>query len=123
MAAIGGNIMTGSPISDLNPILVAAGCGVRVAGLQGSRELPLDMAFFLGYRRVAVRDTEVLVSITVPFTRLVSTSTSISTHLHLRPTSTPPQERPVFHGVQAVPAKGGRYCHRQRRLQPDPGGG
>ena len=73
MAAVGGNIMTGSPISDLNPIFLAAGCTLQVASLEGARELPLDMAFFLGYRRVAVRDTEVLVSITIPFTRFPST--------------------------------------------------
>jgi len=31
--AVGGNIMTASPISDLNPLLMASGCTLTIASL------------------------------------------------------------------------------------------
>jgi xanthine dehydrogenase iron-sulfur cluster and FAD-binding subunit A len=49
-ASVGGNIVTGSPISDLNPIYMAAAAVFTVVG-EGSEErhIPADK-FFLGYR-------------------------------------------------------------------------
>lgn len=50
-ASLGGNIVTGSPISDLNPLWMCARSTFTTAG-QGSepRTLPAR-GFFLGYRR------------------------------------------------------------------------
>ncbi|XP_042232442.1 xanthine dehydrogenase/oxidase-like [Homarus americanus] len=69
VASLGGNIMTSSPISDLNPILLAGGASLNFTSLQGGeRRVVMDDKFFTGYRRNAVRPTEVLVSVHVPFT-------------------------------------------------------
>ncbi|KAJ1916407.1 hypothetical protein H4219_003809 [Mycoemilia scoparia] len=69
VATIAGNIATASPISDMNPVLVASGAkviAVSVAG--GERTIPLT-EFFLGYRKTALRPDEVLFKVFVPFTR------------------------------------------------------
>ncbi|OWF46006.1 xanthine dehydrogenase-like isoform X2 [Mizuhopecten yessoensis] len=72
VAAIGGNIMTASPISDLNPLFMAAGVMLQVASKGERRTIKMDEHFFLGYRRPAVHADEVLVSLTIPFTQEVS---------------------------------------------------
>lgn len=59
--------MTGSPISDLNPIFMAAGCTLELRSARGCRRLRMDHRFFTGYRRNAVLPDEVLVSILLPF--------------------------------------------------------
>ena len=69
VAAVGGNIMTGSPISDLTPIFMAADCELEVLGESGIRNIKLDGTFFTGYRRNVVRPDELLVSIKIPFTQ------------------------------------------------------
>lgn len=64
--------MTGSPISDLNPIFMAAGVKLNLCSLKhGSRMVPMDHTFFVGYRRNVVLPDEVLVSIEIPFTKEV----------------------------------------------------
>ena len=68
VAAIGGNIMTGSPISDLNPILMAANCTLKIASIDKEYEVQLDDKFYSGYRRNIVQHDEILVSIKIPFT-------------------------------------------------------
>nr|XP_034184290.1 xanthine dehydrogenase isoform X2 [Osmia lignaria] len=68
VAAVGGNIMTGSPISDLNPIFMAAGIKLNVSSLKnGNRLIPMDHNFFKGYRQNIVLPEEVLISIQIPF--------------------------------------------------------
>lgn len=54
-ASLGGNIATGSPISDLNPIWMASRTTFSIAG-QGSppRTVPAR-TFFLGYRCVPLK--------------------------------------------------------------------
>lgn len=70
--AVGGNIMTGSPISDLNPIFMAAGVKLNLRSLKyDSRTIPMDHTFFVGYRRNIVLPEEILVSIDIPFTEKV----------------------------------------------------
>ncbi|XP_050457292.1 xanthine dehydrogenase isoform X1 [Cataglyphis hispanica] len=70
VAAVGGNIMTGSPISDLNPIFMAANIKLNLCSLKhGSRTVPMDHTFFVGYRRNVVLPEEILVSIDIPFTK------------------------------------------------------
>ncbi|CAN9498296.1 unnamed protein product [Ophioblennius macclurei] len=67
VAAVGGNIMTASPISDLNPVFMAAGCRLTVMDKGGSRELRMDDNFFTGYRKTAVRPQEALISVLIPY--------------------------------------------------------
>ncbi|XP_071858957.1 xanthine dehydrogenase rosy isoform X1 [Bombus fervidus] len=68
VAAVGGNIMTGSPISDLNPIFMAAGIKLNVSSMKnGVRLIPMDHTFFKGYRQNVVSPEEILLSIQIPF--------------------------------------------------------
>lgn len=68
VAAVGGNIMTGSPISDLNPVFMAAGIKLNLCSLNnGFRTVTMDHTFFTGYRRNIVTPDELLVSISIPF--------------------------------------------------------
>ncbi|XP_037830392.1 xanthine dehydrogenase/oxidase [Kryptolebias marmoratus] len=69
VAAVGGNIMTASPISDLNPVFMAAGCKLTLMDKDGSREVQMDDSFFTGYRKTAVRPQEVLFSIHIPYSK------------------------------------------------------
>uniref|UniRef100_A0A3Q3B5M3 Xanthine dehydrogenase/oxidase n=1 Tax=Kryptolebias marmoratus TaxID=37003 RepID=A0A3Q3B5M3_KRYMA len=70
VAAVGGNIMTASPISDLNPVFMAAGCKLTLMDKgNGSREVQMDDSFFTGYRKTAVRPQEVLFSIHIPYSK------------------------------------------------------
>ncbi|XP_045109509.1 xanthine dehydrogenase/oxidase-like isoform X2 [Portunus trituberculatus] len=69
-AAIGGNVMTASPISDLNPLLMAAGAILTLRSKNGGeRQVTLDHTFFTGYRRTIVLPQEVLININIPFTQ------------------------------------------------------
>jgi xanthine dehydrogenase/oxidase len=90
VACIAGNLVTASPISDLNPVLQAADavvtlaelddasgdwhagestdeCGINGRGVRVRHVRVRD--FFLAYRKVDIRPTEVMVSVFVPFTR------------------------------------------------------
>ncbi|KAJ8022061.1 Xanthine dehydrogenase/oxidase [Holothuria leucospilota] len=69
VASIGGNIVTASPISDLNPLLMAAGASLDVLSIKGARKISLDDSFFLGYRKIALESNEVLGGVHIPFTR------------------------------------------------------
>ncbi|KAF5838823.1 molybdopterin binding aldehyde oxidase/xanthine dehydrogenase [Dunaliella salina] len=60
VSALGGNIVTGSPISDLNPVWMASE--------RGCRDVPAAN-FFLGYRTVDMKPDEILLKVTLPFTR------------------------------------------------------
>ncbi|XP_011496328.1 PREDICTED: xanthine dehydrogenase [Ceratosolen solmsi marchali] len=68
VAALGGNIMTGSPISDMNPVLMAADVTLNVCSLErGYRRIKMDHTFFIGYRRNIIAADEILVSIEIPY--------------------------------------------------------
>ncbi|XP_038153656.1 xanthine dehydrogenase/oxidase [Cyprinodon tularosa] len=69
VAAVGGNIMTASPISDLNPVFMAAGCKLTLMDKDGSREVQMDDGFFTGYRKTAVRPQEILLSVHIPYSK------------------------------------------------------
>lgn len=69
VAAIGGNLMTGSPISDLNPILMSLKVKLNLMSKsKGDRTVLMDETFFTGYRKNVVRPDELLKSIEIPFT-------------------------------------------------------
>ncbi|XP_022116184.2 xanthine dehydrogenase [Pieris rapae] len=68
VASIGGNIMTGSPISDLNPILMALKVKLNLLSSKGGhRSVLMDENFFTSYRRNVVKPDEILLSIEIPF--------------------------------------------------------
>ncbi|KAK6190386.1 hypothetical protein SNE40_002268 [Patella caerulea] len=68
-AAIGGNIMTASPISDLNPVFQASTAVLEVISPDKvKRRVAMDAGFFTGYRKTVIKNNEILVSITIPFT-------------------------------------------------------
>ncbi|XP_067010051.2 xanthine dehydrogenase [Anabrus simplex] len=70
VAAVGGNIMTGSPISDLNPIFTASGCQLELLSkAKGKRTVTMDHTFFTGYRKNVVQPDEILTSIIIPYTK------------------------------------------------------
>ena len=62
-ASLGGNVCTASPISDLNPLLIAAGAEFEVAGAGVGQRRVAAAKFFLGYRRVDLQPHEVLVRV------------------------------------------------------------
>jgi len=67
-ATIGGNIVNASPIGDLTIMFLALGArlGIRAArGASRLRELALE-EFFLGYKRLALNEGEVLEWVSVP---------------------------------------------------------
>lgn len=68
VASVAGNIVTASPISDLNPMLLACGAQLKLSSVRGSRWLPLSQ-FFLGYRKVALDPDEILELVFIPSTK------------------------------------------------------
>jgi xanthine dehydrogenase small subunit len=62
---VAGNLVTGSPIGDLLPPLVALGAEVELASVDGRRTVPLE-SFYVGYRRNVMRPDEMVVGVCVP---------------------------------------------------------
>ncbi|KAK5644717.1 hypothetical protein RI129_006017 [Pyrocoelia pectoralis] len=67
VATVCGNIVTASPISDLCPILVAAGAVLEISSAYETRKVVMNESFFTGYRTTILHDDEVLISITIPY--------------------------------------------------------
>ncbi|CAI4229586.1 unnamed protein product [Auanema sp. JU1783] len=69
VASIAGNIATASPISDLNPVWMAANAQVVLESEErGVRTMPIDEKFFLGYRKTVIATDEIVKAIWVPYT-------------------------------------------------------
>ncbi|KAK1313897.1 Xanthine dehydrogenase 1 [Acorus calamus] len=69
VASVGGNICTASPISDLNPLWMAARAKFQIISCKGTiRTMPAEN-FFLGYRKVDMSHDEILLSIFLPWNR------------------------------------------------------
>ncbi|KAK4419558.1 Xanthine dehydrogenase 1 [Sesamum alatum] len=67
VASVGGNICTASPISDLNPLWMAAGARFKISDCRGiTRACPAEL-FFLGYRKVDLASNEILLSVFLPW--------------------------------------------------------
>lgn len=69
VAALGGNIMTASPISDLNPVFMACGSKLTLVSNEGRRTIRMDEKFFTGYRKTVLKPKEILLSIEMPYSR------------------------------------------------------
>ncbi|KAF5956835.1 hypothetical protein HYC85_004060 [Camellia sinensis] len=69
VVSVGGNIYTASPISNLNPLWMAGGAKFQIIDCQGNIRTVAVENFFLGYRKVDLSGTEILLSIFLPWTR------------------------------------------------------
>jgi len=65
LGSLGGNLGTASPIGDALPPLVALGARIGVASRRGARDVPVA-EFLTGYRKNALAEDEVIVSIFLP---------------------------------------------------------
>lgn len=69
VASIGGNIITASPISDLNPVFMASGTKLTIVSRGTRRTIPMDHTFFPSYRKTLLGPEEILLSIEIPYSR------------------------------------------------------
>jgi xanthine dehydrogenase/oxidase len=66
-ATLAGNIVTGSPISDLNPILVATNAWLTIGSKASNMPRVVTMRnFFLGYRKIDLKPDELVLDVNVP---------------------------------------------------------
>ncbi|RDW77697.1 molybdenum cofactor-binding protein [Coleophoma cylindrospora] len=65
-ASLAGNLATASPISDMNPVLLAAGATVMASSVSaGEFPLPLE-SFFVSYRKTSLPADSVITKIRIP---------------------------------------------------------
>jgi carbon-monoxide dehydrogenase medium subunit len=62
---IGGNIVNASPAGDSLPVLLATDAVIVLGGPRGEREVEAG-AFFIGYRRTALADDELVLRVRIP---------------------------------------------------------
>jgi xanthine dehydrogenase/oxidase len=62
-----GNLATASPISDLNPVFVAANAVLVAKSLDKETEIPMA-EFFKGYRKTALPEDAIIASLKIPIT-------------------------------------------------------
>uniref|UniRef100_A0A0N5B9E6 xanthine dehydrogenase n=1 Tax=Strongyloides papillosus TaxID=174720 RepID=A0A0N5B9E6_STREA len=69
-ASVAGNIVTASPISDLNPIWMASNSEIEViSSKNGKRTITIDENFFTGYRKTLIKSDEIVTGIWIPFSK------------------------------------------------------
>ncbi|RDD44277.1 Xanthine dehydrogenase/oxidase [Trichoplax sp. H2] len=69
VGSIAGNIVTASPISDLNPLLLASKSRLYIQSAEGERKIMImDESFFTGYRKTCLKPDEIIESILIPYT-------------------------------------------------------
>ncbi|KAM8934726.1 LOW QUALITY PROTEIN: aldehyde oxidase-like [Pelodytes ibericus] len=68
-ASVGGNILSRSTTSDLNPVLAAGCCILNLASTGGIRQIPLDGSFFSGSESSFLKPDEILVSVQIPYSK------------------------------------------------------
>mmetsp|Transcript_3006 Transcript_3006/g.4567 ORF Transcript_3006/g.4567 Transcript_3006/m.4567 type:complete len:1061 (-) Transcript_3006:635-3817(-) len=69
VASVAGNIVTASPISDLNPVHMAVGSVLTVVSTSNIRRTVAMRDFFVGYRKTLLRDDEIVLSVHIPYTQ------------------------------------------------------
>ncbi|KAM6945841.1 aldehyde oxidase 1-like [Aplochiton taeniatus] len=69
VATIGGNIVSAFPNSDLNPVLAAGNCKLRVISKEGKWEIVLDKDFFVGFGKTILKPEEIVLSVFIPISR------------------------------------------------------
>jgi xanthine dehydrogenase small subunit len=65
---LGGNIVTGSPIGDTIPALMALDAHIDMAGESGSRRVPIGQ-FYTGYRKTVLGPDELVTGVEIPLPR------------------------------------------------------
>jgi xanthine dehydrogenase small subunit len=65
LATVGGNIGSASPIGDLPPVLMAAGCSIELSSTTSKRRMLLE-DFISGYHSTELKDDELITAILVP---------------------------------------------------------
>lgn len=66
VASLAGNIVTASPISDINPVLMASGAILTIQSrAQGKKDLPM-LDFFVSYRTTKLPSDAIIVNIRIP---------------------------------------------------------
>jgi xanthine dehydrogenase small subunit len=69
---LGGNIVTGSPIGDTIPAMMALEAEVEVVGIAGTRRMPMS-AFYAGYRETVLGPDELVTGVRIPLPKLGET--------------------------------------------------
>jgi xanthine dehydrogenase small subunit len=69
---LGGNLVTGSPIGDTIPAMIALGAEIELTGVGGTRVVPIGL-FYSGYRQTVCRADELVTSIRIPLLRETQT--------------------------------------------------
>jgi xanthine dehydrogenase small subunit len=62
---LGGNLVTGSPIGDTIPALMALEAEVDIAGVNGARRVPMS-GFYAGYRKTVLAPDELVTGVRIP---------------------------------------------------------
>jgi xanthine dehydrogenase small subunit len=62
---VGGNLVTGSPIGDTIPAMIALGAEIELTGLSGVRSVPVG-TFYTGYRQTVLADDELVTAVKIP---------------------------------------------------------
>lgn len=65
MGTVVGNLCVGTPASDVASALYAMGAGVKIRGVDGEREIPIE-EFFVNVNRTCLGSHEVVMEISVP---------------------------------------------------------
>ncbi|XP_031414386.1 aldehyde oxidase 6 isoform X2 [Clupea harengus] len=66
VATLGGNIVSAYPNSDLNPVLAAGNCRLTVVSKGGTREIPINKDFFVGFGKTVLNPDEIALSVFIP---------------------------------------------------------
>jgi xanthine dehydrogenase small subunit len=62
---LGGNLVTGSPIGDTLPAMIALGAEIELTGLTHTRCVPIEQ-FYSGYRKTVLAADELVTSVRIP---------------------------------------------------------
>lgn len=60
-----GNLANASPIADSIPFHCAAGATIELAGVNGTRSVPIE-SFYLGYKKLDLRPEEIITAVSTP---------------------------------------------------------
>ncbi|KAM8934727.1 aldehyde oxidase 1-like [Pelodytes ibericus] len=67
MASLGGHVISKLPISDLNPVLAAAGAKLNLVSKGGKCQIPLNNCYFTGHGESAIKREDILLSVFIPY--------------------------------------------------------
>ena len=117
LQGVAGNIATGSPISDLNPIWMASGSRVVLISKTAQRTVTIDDKFFVGYRKTVIQPTEIIYGLWIPFTTQVLLFCETFKFYVLDVSFRWLVSEPIFHDVQTSAKARGRHSHCELRCK------